>query len=160
VVNKLKLLAAVLRDEELSEMVEADFQSEYGLDLRDLYRSKSRMTLRRCLVLFNQLPGESRVMKRLRNDGFSMRDHLLANIFDTLRRIDFSTNVGARANLTSESQSIFDSMPEPMKRPVFIEPEEDKPKPIKFTSTRELKKLMNADQDGKVARPKRRQEGS
>jgi hypothetical protein len=89
-------------------------------------------------------------MKWLRNDLFDQKDHLLASILDTIRRVDFSTNVGARAAITAESQHVFDSMPEPIKRPVFNEAPEAKPEPPKFTRGRELKKLMNAGSDGAV----------
>lgn len=154
----MKLLAAVLRDTNTRDKLEADFQSEYHLDLRDLYRPESTLTLRRCLTLFEQLPSDSRIMKWLRNDLFDQKDHLLASILDTIRRVDFSTNVGARATISPESQSVFDSMPEPIKRPVFNEallPLEEKPEPIKFASAKELKKLMKAGPDGAVKRTKR-----
>lgn len=48
--------------------MEADFQSEYGLDLSDLWRG--RLTLRRVWVLISQLPAGSRFAREMGGPGF------------------------------------------------------------------------------------------
>lgn len=48
--------------------LEADFQSEYGLDLSDVWRG--RLSLRRAWVLVSQLPPGSRFARELGGRGF------------------------------------------------------------------------------------------
>ena len=106
-----------MRDEELRDALEADFQQYYGTDLRDLYRVNSRLTLRRAVVFTATLPGESRVMRIVRNDVLDQKEHLLLTLSDYLQSIDFSTQVAARAAVDADNASIFDQMPVPMDRP-------------------------------------------
>lgn len=70
--------------EQYWEELEADFQSEYGLDLADVWRRK--MTFRRCAVLVDQLPPGSRFC-RARGGAGSISDegHLLRMIEADIR---------------------------------------------------------------------------
>lgn len=134
-----------MRDEDARDALEADFQQYYNLDLfkevdlsNGVYRPTSQMSLRRVANLTSSLPTDSRIIKLVRNDPFDHRDHLLANIIDLLTRVDYWTNVVARG--TVDEASIFDNVPEPMKRPKIKEepePEAEKEE-IQFMTGREL----------------------
>lgn len=64
--------------------IEADFQSEYRLDLAGLYTGA--LTPRRCWLLIEQLPSGSRLARALGGDGaWTTTDHLLAKLMSAIR---------------------------------------------------------------------------
>lgn len=65
--------------------MEADLQSHYGLDYRDRWRFDAdghrRLTLRRLGVLVRHLPVDSSTAMATGSSGWTLSDHLLADVF-------------------------------------------------------------------------------
>lgn len=125
---------------ELAEKIEADLRQYYNINLSDVFRPGSGVTLRHVLNLVEQLPGESRFMKHVRDDGFAMEEHLLASMLDTLVQIQYQTSIAAAVGAQKEYSKLMRKAPKPLERPTI------KPKPkkkYKFLSTRELIDYMN-----------------
>ena len=133
----------------------ADLLSEYGVHLHSMYTDPGVS----CIYVASlalQLPDSSRTMRRLRNDAFDQKEHLLADLVDLLSFNSFMSNVSASAAAGKEAAKIFKKIPDPMKRPKFVEPE--KPK-RKFITGRELKERFGGGAVGPAAKKKRREDG-
>lgn len=64
--------------------MEADLQSEYGVQLGDLYTG--RLTPRRCWLLIEQLPHGSRTAMAMGGDGaWTTEAHLLSKLLTAIR---------------------------------------------------------------------------
>lgn len=64
--------------------MEADLQSEYGVQLGDLYTGA--LTPRRCWLLIEQLPQGSRAAMAMGGDGaWNTESHLLASLLTAIR---------------------------------------------------------------------------
>jgi len=80
--------------------VEADFQSHYGMDLREVLWGDRAPGVRRVLALVNGLPTTGAVFREVAFDGksWSMTDELLATLIEITdfgNKLLFQTNVKA-----------------------------------------------------------------
>ena len=130
----------------------ADLLSEYGVHLHSMYEASGPS----CILIASlavQLPDSSRTMKRLRNDCFDQKEHLLADLVDLLGYNSFMSNVSASAAAGKEAKKIFKKAPTPMERPMFKKPTRAK---FKFMSGRELKERFGGGEVGPAAVRKRK----
>ena len=147
-----------LRDEELRDLLEADFCQYYpavdlygGIVQTDdrRFRLNPALRLSTMVNMVCGLPPESRIMRHLRNDPFTQTDHLIANVCDYLRQMTFYAQIAARAQVDEKQQSVFDDIPPPMKRPKLREEpedvEEEEPEEIIFMTGRQLAESFGPD---------------
>lgn len=136
----------VFNDPVLFECLEADLLENYGYDIYDYFRGKTYC--RRLVTMIFQLPNDSRLSRRVRNDPLMTSEHLLLSAVDFLNRIAFES-----MNLTSATvggkiykKDIQKHVPKPTPRPTYDSPtEEEKPK-RKFLSGRELKAMFGGEE--------------
>jgi len=121
--------------------VEADFTQFYNADLRDLFDPENRkVTLRWVISHLLLLPDEARTPKKIRNDLFDRKEHLLTDIFEVMRSSAFYSSVSASVDAGKQARKVFKEAPDPVVRPRFKDPEKEKPR---FLSGRELKAMMH-----------------
>lgn len=138
----------ILEDPVLLTRLEADFLQFYGIDLHDLFREDSSLTVRRVADLIDQLPTESRTVKHIIDDPWGTDQHLLANIADAMNQVWFFSRVSAASQMKKEdARKVFAQAPKLMERP-SVKPKE-KPKPV-FLSGRQLKEILGQAQQTKV----------
>lgn len=120
------------------EAVEADFQSHYGLDLRELLWGPSPCGVRRVLALVNGLPPDGATVRYSVYHGqqWSVTDELLAALIE---EIDYGNRLYFSAHSKKNSQQ-----PKPVKirRPIDVI-EIDGPRPQ--STTTEVWQVFGAD---------------
>lgn len=136
----------VLNDPVLFECLEADLLEVYGYDIYDYFQGKTYA--RRLMTMVLQLPNDSRLSRRSRNDPLMTSEHLLITAVDFLNRIAFESMNLTSATVGSKiyKKDIQKHIPKPTSRPTYDQPtEEDKPK-RKFLSGRELKAMFGGEE--------------
>jgi hypothetical protein len=143
-------LAKVWYDKELRDLAEADFQSEYQIDLYDVRKKGGLSTVKASRLLW-QLPVESRLRQHLpeEKEMWTRRDHQIQDQIDLLQLILYYASVDATVKeglKRSDIQKIHRQAPKRVRRP-------GEPKPTyKFLSGKELKKTMF--RGGSIPNPK------
>lgn len=96
------------------EQIQADFQSEYGLNLVAILRPGGGYSPRMVLSLIRQLPPESRTVAFLRGgaqfQGWGVDRYLYASMVDAIRE-------NTHAFVSANSPKRKPKAPEPVKRP-------------------------------------------
>jgi hypothetical protein len=129
-------LLGLLRDKEDSDLIEADLQSEYGVDLVDFFRGK--MTARKLLVYIRGLPGSSRISKKHGgpDSEWSRLEHFTADVIDLLQIINYNQATALQMKAKHPKRL---KAPEPVERPSdTVRKLEEAKRPKKFASKQEL----------------------
>lgn len=99
--------------------LEADLQSEYNVDLRDLFRPGSGLTVRRVCVLLRELPLDSRIHRRMSSSKIlSYKDHLTLDLLEGIRQVSYWAYVSAVKGVDEANQrALVRGAPKPLERP-------------------------------------------
>ena len=108
------------------------------MDLRDLYRASSHVSAVMVATLTAELPEESRTRRWLSDDPWNENEHLLLEIMNSLRGIEYwvSCNIATK---TKDFKKIANGAPKPTEHPT-IKPKE-KPE-RKFVSGKDAQALI------------------
>ena len=137
-------MAKVIHDPELCDLAEADFHSEYQLDI---YRVKrGGLSIRKAANLLWQLPPKSRLRQALPEDHvlWTQEDHHRQDMIDLLQQILYYTMTDATVKdglKRSDILKIHRQAPKRSRRPGEVK---EKPK---FISGKQFKKLLSSDPD-------------
>lgn len=149
--GKIAFLAKVWYDKEKRAFAEADFHSEYGLDLYGI--TTGGLSIAKASRLLWNLPPKSRLRQSLPKEHvlWTQEDHHRQDQVDLLQQILYYTMQGATIKdglKRSDVQKIHRQAP---KR--SLRPGEEKPK-YKFLSGKELRKTLFRSSDGTIPNPK------
>lgn len=133
------MMLRIFQDPELLSALEADLASEYGVDLYSFFRGE--MYFRRLQDFVLNLPPDSRLAKRSRNDPIDTGNQLLMTIIDNLNFLNYQTYYLTGATVGKGWKKIISKAPKPLNRPKYIEDEKVEEKP-RFLSGRELREMM------------------
>lgn len=120
-------------------LLEADFFQYYHIDIYDFIRGK--ISCRRVCDLLLNLPDESRLLKRIRNDPMTSQEHLMMSVVDALDLLNYQTYYVAASNIGKDYRKAWGKAPKPGERPTYEKPKEEKPKKV-FTDIGEVKRLL------------------
>ncbi len=118
------MLHGILKDPVLFSALEADLLQHYNVDIYTFFREE--MYVRRLINLILNLPADSRLIKRQRNDPIDLTHHTTMSVVDALNLLNFQMYYVAAAGIGKDWKKIFKNAPKPGERPVYVEVEKPK----------------------------------
>lgn len=101
--------------------LEADFQREYGIDLRDALFGENAIGVRRLSALINGLPADSATMRKVTSGGqqWGQVEELLATLCEL---VDLTNRMLYAANFDTKKEAVWDpiKIPRPYGQEVTI----------------------------------------
>jgi len=128
--------------------LDADLRSEYGLDLHDLWKPGTGLTVRRLISYIKELPQDARIWKHLLGEEtlWGHQEHLLADVRDVSQQIAYFSAVAAGRQFSkrSEWEKVMKDIPKQSRRPG--DPKEEAPT---FATTTDLMDMFGGGAIGK-----------
>lgn len=120
-----------MTDDKKRFLLRCDLQSEYDIDLDDLFKKK--LSWARVAELTAGLPPGSRI-----HEGWGQQTHFLADQVDLLNRIMWLQQIATTVALDKKDRKILKKPPKLLERPGV---EHRKEKPV-FTDTKDVIKML------------------
>lgn len=125
-----------MKDPGLFGKLEADFLEYYNIDILDLYRDDTALSIRRAVSLYALLPVDSRTIKDIRNEVLSIDQNLTLSVLELLSSVSYQTSIVASGTVDKKSyKEAMKNAPKRIERPTLREKPKEKKK---FLSGREL----------------------